>query len=67
MPHPTMVACGLSLPHRTRMGITGLKFGRKIMKHMKGTGAQKKDMTGGAMQTAVMRPAVEPRRTLKFR
>ena len=66
MAHPTMIACGLSLPHRTRMGITGLKYGRKIMKHMKGTGAYKKDMIGGE----VMRPAVMPRtqpRTLKFR
>ena len=67
MPSPSMIACGLSLPHRSKMGRTGLKYGRKIMK-MVGTGAYKKDMMmGGAMQTAVMRPAVEPRRTLKFR
>ena len=39
MPHPSMIACGLSLPHRARMGLTGLKkYGRKVMK---GMGAQK--------------------------
>ncbi len=66
MPSPQMIACGLSLPHRSKMGLTGLKYGRKIMK-MVGKGAYKKDtMMGGAMHTAVMRPAVEPR-TLKFR
>ncbi len=64
---PQMIACGLSLPHRSRMGRTGLKYGRKIMK-MVGSGAYKKDMMmGGAMQPAVMRPAVMPARTLKFR
>ena len=61
-----MIACGLSLPHRSKMGLTGLKYGRKIMK-MTGMGARKKDMMGGAMQPAVMRPAVMPARTLKFR
>ena len=67
MAHPQMIACGLSLPHKARMGITGMKYGRKIMKHMKGTGAYKKDyMMGGAMQPAVMKPAVMPR-PLKFR
>ena len=69
MASPSMIACGLSLPHKARMGITGLKYGRKIMKHMKGTGAYKKDyMMGGAMpgpQLAVM-PRQQPR-TLKFR
>ena len=67
MAHPQMIACGLSSQHRSKMGRTGLKYGRKIMK-MVGTGAYKKDMMmGGAMQTAVMRPAVMPARTLKFR
>ena len=66
MASPSMIACGLSLPHRSRMRITGLKYGRKLMK-MVGKGAYKKDyMMGGAMQPAVMRPAVQPR-TLKFR
>jgi len=62
MPHPTMIACGLSLPHRARMQITGLnKYGRKVKK-MFGMG-HKKDMIG----SAVMQPAVMPSRTLKFR
>ncbi len=65
MPSPSMIACGLSLPHRSKMRLTGLKYGRKIMK-MIGKGAYKKDMMGGE----IMRPAVMPRtqhRTLKFR
>jgi len=62
MPHPTMIACGLSLPHKARMGITGIKYGRKVKK-MFGMGAYKKDMIG----SAVMQPAVMPSRTLKFR
>lgn len=61
MPHPTMIACGLSLPHKARMGITGIKYGRKVKK-MFGMG-HKKDMIG----SAVMQPAVQPSRTLKFR
>ena len=66
MPSPSMIACGLSLPNCSRMGRTGLKYGRKIMK-MVGSGAYKKDMMGGAMQPAVMRPAVMPSRNVKFR
>ena len=59
MPSPSMIACGLSLPHRSRMKIAGVKFGKKMMK---GMGAYKKDYVGGAMQSTVM-----PTRTLKFR
>ncbi len=66
MPSPSMIACGLSLPHRSKMRLTGLKYGRKIMK-MVGKGAFKKDYVGGTMHTEVMRPAVMPARTLKFR
>ena len=58
-----MIACGLSLAHRARMGLSGVKYGRKIMK-MTGMGAQKKDMIASGMHT--MRPQVMPR-TLKFR
>ena len=63
MPSPSMVACGLSLPHRSKMGLTGIKYGRKIKNAMKmvGMGAYKKDMpmvaSGSHGQT----------RTLKFR
>jgi len=59
MPSPQMVACGLSLPHRARMGLTGLKkYGRKVMK---GMGAYKKDMPMIASGTHGQT------RTLKFR
>ena len=69
MPHPTMIACGLSLPHRSKMGLTGIKYGRKIMKHMKGMGAYKKDMSGGMMPTTRPVMTIQPvaPRTLKFR
>jgi hypothetical protein len=62
-PPPKMVACGLSLPHRTKMGLTGLKYGRKIKNVMKmlGTGAMKKDMPMIAAGTHGQT------RTLKFR
>jgi hypothetical protein len=54
-----MIACGLSLPHRARMGLTGLKkYGRKVMK---GMGAYKKDMPMIASGTHGQT------RTLKFR
>ena len=54
-----MIACGLSLPHRARMGLTGLKkYGRKVMK---GMGAHKKDMPMIASGTHGQT------RTLKFR
>jgi len=59
-----MIACGLSLPHRSKMRLTGVKYGRKIMNHMNGSGAYKKDMIASGMHTAVMKP--EPR-ALKFR
>ncbi len=59
MPQPSMIACGLSLPHRARMGLTGLKkYGRKVMK---GMGAHKKDMPMIASGTHGQT------RTLKFR
>jgi hypothetical protein len=67
MPHPTMIACGLSLPHRSKMGLTGLKYGRKLMK---GMGAYKKDMSGGMMPPRTRPPMTiqpAPTRTLKFR
>ena len=63
MPSSQMIACGLSLPHRSRMGLTGLKkYGRKLkdMKMM-GTGAYKKDLP---IMTA---SGHMPTRTLKFR
>jgi len=62
MPSPQMVACGLSLPHRARMQLTGLKkYGRKL-KEMKmvGMGAYKKDLPMTASGHM-------PIRTLKFR
>jgi len=71
MPQPSMIACGLSLPHRSKMGFTGLKYGRKIKGFMKGMGAYKKDMVGGMMPPPMTRPVmtIQPvaPRTLKFR
>ena len=63
MPPPRMVACGLSLPYRSKMGLTGMKYGRKIKNAMKmmGTGAYKKDMPMIAAGTHGQT------RTLKFR
>jgi hypothetical protein len=61
MPSPSMIACGLSLPHRARMKIAGVKFGKKLMKSMSGTGAYKKDMPMMAASGHA------PTRTLKFR
>jgi len=60
---PRMVACGLSLPHRSKMGLTGMKYGRKIKNAMKmiGMGAYKKDMPMIAAGTHGQT------RTLKFR
>ena len=58
---PRMVACGLSLPYRSKMGLTGLKYGRKIKNVMKGMGAYKKDMPMVAAGTHGQT------RTLKFR
>jgi len=63
MPSPSMIACGLSLPHRARMQLTGLKkYGRKL-KDMKmvGMGAYKKDLPMMAASGHM------PTRTLKFR
>lgn len=62
MPSPSMIACGLSMPHKARMGLTGLKkYGRKLkeMKIMKGMGAYKKDMIASGTHGQT--------RTLKFR
>ena len=56
-----MIACGLSLPHRSRMKIAGVKFGKKLMKSMSGMGAYKKDMPMIASGTHGQT------RTLKFR
>jgi hypothetical protein len=61
MPSPSMIACGLSLPHRSKMGLTGLKYGRKLVKAMKGSGAYKKDVPMIASGTHGQT------RTLKFR
>ena len=61
MPSPSMIACGLSLPHRARMKIAGIKFGKKLMKSMTGTGSYKKDMPMIASGTHGQT------RTLKFR
>ena len=60
MRSPQMVACGLSLPHKARMGLTKLKYGRKL-KGMVGMGAYKKDMPMIASGTHGIT------RTLKFR
>ena len=62
MAQPRMIACGLSLPHRARMGLSGLKYGKKIKMKMLGTG-YKKDMP----MTASGVPGHMPTRTLKFR
>ena len=51
MPSPSMIACGLSLPHRSRMKIAGVKFGKKLMKSMTGMGAYKMDMPMAASGT----------------
>ena len=59
-PPPRMVACGLSLPYRSKMGLTGMKYGRKIKK-MIGMGAYKKDVPMVAAGTHGQT------RTLKFR
>ena len=60
---PRMVACGLSLPYRSKMGLTGMKYGRKIKNAMKmvGMGAHKKDVPMIAAGTHGQT------RTLKFR
>lgn len=60
---PKMVACGLSLPYRSKMGLTGMKYGRKIKNVMKmaGMGAYKKDIPMIAAGTHGQT------RTLKFR
>ena len=58
-----MIACGLSLPHRAKMGLSGLKYGKKIK--MLGTG-YKKDMPMPVMSASGMSGHM-PTRTLKFR
>jgi len=61
MPSPQMIACRLSMPHKARMGLTGLKkYGRKLkdMKMM-GMGAYKKDVMTASGHGQM--------RTLKFR
>ena len=66
MNQPRMLACGLSLPHRARMGLNGLKYGKKIKMKMLGTGAYKKDMPMPVMSASGMAGHM-PTRTLKFR
>ena len=61
---PRMVACGLSLPYRSKMGLTGMKYGRKIKK-MVGMGAYKKDMIASG-NPQISTPHGQTR-TLKFR
>ena len=66
MKQPSMIACGLSLPHRAKMGLSGLKYGKKIKMKMLGNGAYKKDMPMPVMSASGM-PGHMPTRTLKFR
>ena len=63
MKQSRMIACGLSLPHRAKMGLSGLKYGKKIKMKMLGTG-YKKDMP---VMSASGMAGHMPTRTLKFR